>query len=176
MANGARFKEMSRIKDDLDYLRERDLISAEDHGYGLGYKDGREEMRNEMQDELEALRSEADSMTEKLVNCGRCYNQLREMLVSIADEIRTGDASLPRMLRLTLQSVLDANPIVYIDGVRVKANEPMYEDELPPDMSDIEYDEWFSHSEVVDGVRVGPRAIKVSVSLCEACYKRNVSR
>lgn len=32
----------------------------------------------------------------------------------------------------------------------------MYEDELP-DMSDAEYDEWYAASQLIDGVRVGPR-------------------
>jgi hypothetical protein len=31
----------------------------------------------------------------------------------------------------------------------------VYEDQLPPDMSDAEYAEWFSRS-WVDGVRIGP--------------------
>ena len=33
----------------------------------------------------------------------------------------------------------------------------MYEDELPADMSDEEYDAWFARSHVVCGVRMGPR-------------------
>lgn len=32
----------------------------------------------------------------------------------------------------------------------------MYEDDLPENMSDSEYDEWFAKSSVVDGVRMGP--------------------
>lgn len=35
----------------------------------------------------------------------------------------------------------------------------MHEDELPEDMTDAEYDAWFAHSHVPDGVgcRMGPR-------------------
>ena len=32
-----------------------------------------------------------------------------------------------------------------------------YEDELPEDMTDIEYDRWFVKSKVVNGVRMGPK-------------------
>ena len=32
----------------------------------------------------------------------------------------------------------------------------MYEDELMPEMTDTEYDEWYARSYIVDGVRVGP--------------------
>ena len=35
-------------------------------------------------------------------------------------------------------------------------DEYMYEDELPEDMTDEEYDEWHKHS-FVDGVRIGPK-------------------
>jgi hypothetical protein len=32
----------------------------------------------------------------------------------------------------------------------------IYEDELMPEMTDAEYDEWYARSYIVDGVRVGP--------------------
>jgi hypothetical protein len=35
--------------------------------------------------------------------------------------------------------------------------ELMYEDELPADMTDEEYERWFADSAVVDGVRMGPK-------------------
>lgn len=33
----------------------------------------------------------------------------------------------------------------------------MYEDQLPQSMTDAEYDAWYDQSEVVEGVRMGPR-------------------
>lgn len=33
----------------------------------------------------------------------------------------------------------------------------MYEDQLPEDMTDAEYDEWFLTSSIVDGVRMGKK-------------------
>jgi hypothetical protein len=39
-------------------------------------------------------------------------------------------------------------------------NPLMYEDELPEDMTDSEYSEWYEQSYVLDGVRVGPQRKK----------------
>lgn len=47
-------------------ITDQDLMSAEDHGYGLGFKHGREEMRNEMQDEIAALRAEIDRLKDSI--------------------------------------------------------------------------------------------------------------
>lgn len=33
----------------------------------------------------------------------------------------------------------------------------VYEDQLPENMTDKEYDQWYALSAVVDGVRVGPK-------------------
>lgn len=40
---------------------------------------------------------------------------------------------------------------------------PVYEDELPDDMTDMDYDEWFEFS-WVDLVRVGPPPIRLQLS------------
>ncbi len=39
--------------------------------------------------------------------------------------------------------------------------ELMYEDELPENMTDAEYSEWYDKSSIVDGVRMGPIFNKV---------------
>ena len=51
--------------------------------------------------------------------------------------------------------------------------EPVYEDELPPDMTDAEYAEWFTRSEVVDGVRVSSK-IKALLRL-QAILRRELA-
>lgn len=34
---------------------------------------------------------------------------------------------------------------------------PQYEDQLPDDMTDAEYETWYEHSVLIYGVRMGPR-------------------
>ena len=43
----------------------------------------------------------------------------------------------------------------------------IYEDELPEDISDVEYDNWFKQS-WVEGVRIGPR-LHFSTKNCWCC-------
>jgi hypothetical protein len=59
-------------------------------------------------------------MIEKLVNCGKRYNALRESLNAIVEDATLGDTILRPALLEQAERVLAANPIVYVDGVKVK--------------------------------------------------------
>lgn len=53
-----------------------------------------------------------------------------------------------------------------------------YEDELPSNLSQAEYDRWYDQSKIVDGVRVGPSLKRITYSIeslfhfkCGNCLK-----
>ena len=39
-------------------------------------------------------------------------------------------------------------------------NELIYEDTLPANITDAEYDAWYAESQVIDGVRMGPKLVR----------------
>ena len=50
-------------------------------------------------------------------------------------------------------------------GDIIQEKEYIYEDELPRDITDGEYSEWYEKSLISDGVRVGPKIKRVSHKL-----------
>ena len=51
----------------------------------------------------------------------------------------------------------------------------IYEDELPEDISDVEYDNWFKQS-WVEGVRIGPRLHFSTITISELIKKFGLLR
>ncbi len=61
----------------------------------------------------------AEKMIAKLVNCGTRYNQLRQVLNAVYEDVMGGDSILEPTLLQQVEQVLGANPVVYMDGVQV---------------------------------------------------------
>lgn len=50
-----------------------------------------------------------------------------------------------------------------------------HEDELPIDITQEEYDRWFGQSEIIDGVRMGPKfPLAAAVEVCPECEHNEV--
>ena len=49
-------------------------------------------------------------------------------------------------------------------------NPVIYEDELPDDLTDLEYSKWYAKSYIIDGVRVGPQRRQMDKDQKEAYY------
>jgi hypothetical protein len=83
------------------------------------------------------------------LHCPRCSKAIP--LVRVTEHRLSGDYTYP---------VIDDRLVVQVNGRRTHracvADLDQYEDLLPADMTDAEYNEWFNRSAVVDGVRMGP--------------------